>query len=109
MENRDWPTKGRGWFIVHAGLSTTELLTDDANEMALPRGGIVGMARITDCVTRMDSRWFFGKYGFVLADAFPVKLIKCRGQLGFFTPPPDALAELARVLAAKAQEGQSDE
>jgi hypothetical protein len=100
VENRDWPTKGRGWFIVHAGVSKTELAS---SQMGLPRGGIVGMARITDCVTAMDSKWFFGKFGFVLADAFPVSLIPCKGQLGFFMPPPEALATLAASLRARAE------
>lgn len=103
VENRDWPTKGRGWFIVHAGVSKSELA---ASQMDLPRGGIVGMARIVDCVTEMDSRWFFGRYGFVLRDAFPVPLIPCRGQLGFFTPPQEALAELATAIRAVAQMGE---
>lgn len=84
VENRDWPTKGRGWFIVHAGVSKSELDKDDEHEMAMPRGGVVGMARIVDCVREMESRWFFGKFGFVLRDAFPLPLIACRGQLGFF-------------------------
>ena len=84
VENRDWPTKGRGWFIVHAGVSKSEIDKDDEAEMAMPRGGVVGMARIIDCVTEMESRWFFGRYGFVLRDAFPLPLIQCRGQLGFF-------------------------
>lgn len=101
VENRDWPTKGRGWFIVHAGVSKTELAD---SQMDLPRGGIVGMARIVDCVTEMDSPWFFGKYGFVLQDAFPVPLIPCRGMLGFFTPPDDALALTAAALRALAKE-----
>lgn len=100
VENRDWPTKGRGWFIVHAGVSKSELDMDDPDEAAMPRGGIVGMARIVDCVTAMDSRWFFGKYGFVLREAFPVPLIPCRGQLGFFMPPADALQALASALRA---------
>lgn len=95
VENRDWPTRGRGWFIVHAGVSKSELDMDDPKERALPRGGIVGMARIVDCVTEMDSRWFFGQYGFVLRDAFPVALIPCRGMLGFFLPPQAALQALA--------------
>lgn len=102
VENRDWPTKGRGWFIIHAGVSKTEIDMDDPDEAAMPRGGIVGMARITDCVQQMDSRWFFGKYGFVLADAFPVPLIACRGQLGFFAPPVEAMQELAASLRALA-------
>ena len=100
VENRDWPTKGRGWFIIHAGVSKSELAD---SQVGLPRGGIVGMARIVDCVTKMDSRWFFGRYGFVLRDAFPVDMIPCRGQLSFFMPPPECLKQLAVALRARAQ------
>lgn len=98
VENRDWPTKGRGWFIIHAGVSKSELAD---SQMHLPRGGIVGMAKIVDCVTSMSSPWFFGKYGFVLRCAFPVPLIPCRGMLGFFTPPQEALDALAAALRAQ--------
>ena len=98
VENRDWPTKGRGWFIVHAGVSKTELDMDDPKEAALPRGGVVGMARIVDCVQQMESRWFFGRYGFVLRDAFPLPLIPCRGQLGFFNLPSDVLENVADAI-----------
>ncbi len=101
VENRDWPTKGRGWIIVHAGVSKSELDMDLPREASLPRGGIVGMACIVDCVTTMDSPWFFGKYGFVLRDAFPLPLVPCRGMLGFFTPPPEALALCAAALRAR--------
>ncbi len=66
--------------------------------MALPRGGVVGLARIVDCVTEMDSRWFFGRYGFVLRDAMPLPLIPCRGQLGFFALPDDVNRQVAAAL-----------
>lgn len=99
VENRDWPTRGRGWFIIHAGVSKSELAD---GEMDLPRGGIVGMARIVDCVTEMDSDWFFGKFGFVLRGAFPVQLIECKGKLGFFVPPAEPLHALAASLRALA-------
>lgn len=98
VENRDWPTKGRGWFIIHAGVSKTELAD---SQMHLPRGGVVGMARIVDCVTAMDSPWFFGKFGFVLRDAFPLPLIPCRGQLGFFTLPPEVNEQIAAAIRAR--------
>lgn len=101
VENRDWPTKGRGWFIIHAGVSKSELAD---SQMNLPRGGVVGMARIVDCVTKWDSPWFFGRYGFVLRDAFPVQLIPCRGMLGFFVPPTDVCQALAAAIA-KTREG----
>ena len=97
VENRDWPTRYRGWFLVHAGVSTSEL---DQSQMDLPRGGIVGIARITDCVTSMESRWFFGRYGFVLADARPLPLIPCRGQLSFFKLQPETLAIVAAAVRA---------
>ena len=102
VENRDWPTKGRGWFIVHAGVSKTELDMDDPAEAAMPRGGVVGMARIVDCVTEMDSRWFFGRYGFVLRDAFPLPLVNCRGKLGFFNLEPDTLRGVAQHIRERA-------
>lgn len=98
VENRDWPTKGRGWFIIHAGVSKSELA---ASQYDLPRGGVVGVARIVDCVTEMDSRWFFGRYGFVLRDAIPLPLIPCRGQLGFFALPDDVNALVAAALKAR--------
>lgn len=97
VENRDWPTRHRGWFIVHAGKSYDGGKPPQAHA-ALPLGGIVGMARVVDCVTSLNSKWFFGRYGFVLRDAFPVTLIPCRGQLSFFLPPRDALAALADQL-----------
>lgn len=95
VENRDWPTKGRGWVICHAGVSKSELDIDDPEEVAMPRGGVVGMIRITDCVQAMDSRWFFGKYGFVIGEAFPLPLVPCRGMLGFFSLDQDALNIIA--------------
>ncbi|GGF56394.1 hypothetical protein GCM10007301_15040 [Azorhizobium oxalatiphilum] len=99
VENRDWPTKGRGWFIVHAGVSKSECCEAEA---ALPRGGVVGMARITDCVTEMDSDWFRGRYGFVLRDAFPLPLVACKGALGFFRLPPETCAAVANEIRARA-------
>ncbi|MCK1322099.1 hypothetical protein IVA94_14605 [Bradyrhizobium sp. 156] len=98
VENRDWATRGRGWFIVHAGVSKTEIDKDDPKEAAMPRGGVVGMARIVDCVEQMDSSWFFGKYGFVLKDAFPLPLIPCRGMLGFFALGPDVCKRVAAAV-----------
>lgn len=103
VENRDWPTRGRGWFLIHAGVSTSELDRKDAGDMAMPRGGIVGAARIVNCVTDMDSHWFYGKYGFVLADAFPIPLVPVKGALSFFSLPTDILAAVeAHILVAGA-------
>jgi hypothetical protein len=72
------------------------------------------MARIVDCVTEMESQWFFGRYGFVLSDAFPLSLIPCRGQLGFFSLEHETLHSVAsaittydRAALSEAQEGRN--
>lgn len=107
VENRDWPTRGRGWFLVHAGVSKSEIDKYDDQEMALPRGGIVGVARIVDCVTEMESNWFFGKYGFVLRDACAIPLVPCKGQLGFFAVSDDIARVVAEHITALISQGDT--
>lgn len=94
IENRPWPTRYRGEFIVHAALTY-----DTDGHWAIERefgivlppmsemrgGGIVGRVRLVDCVTASESRWFNGPYGFVLADPTPLPFQQCRGMLNFFT------------------------
>lgn len=55
--------------------------------------GIVGVASIVDCITRMNSSWFHGPFGFLLEDARPLPLVPFRGQLGFFHVPDHCLAD----------------
>lgn len=94
VENRDWPTRIRGWVGVHAGKKIDRdgiaFIRERFPQIELPEtfetGGIVGRVRIVDCVQDMDSPWFFGDYGFVLADAEPLPFMPCRGALGFFRP-----------------------
>lgn len=54
------------------------------NKQALPTGGIVGSIEIVDCVVKSNSRWFFGRYGFVLRNPIMLPFMPVRGQLGFF-------------------------
>jgi hypothetical protein len=95
IENRNWRTTFRGRFIVHAGKKWGREQRDDLARVraqfphliipdAFDLGGIVGAATITDCVTRSESRWFFGEYGFVLQDSSPCTFVPYRGQLGWF-------------------------
>lgn len=96
IENRDWRTDFRGPVCLHA---SRQMTADDFGEAAmffrtmgieapvkaqLLRGGIVGTAEIVDCVAASESRWFFGEFGFVLANVAPTRFIECRGALGFF-------------------------
>jgi len=105
IENRDWPTKFRGRVLVHASKGMTRDEWESAWMCAhgtgaspkavgmgltrdnIERGGIVGSVEIVDCVTDSDSRWFFGRYGFVLRDPQPLPFTPWRGQLGFFDVP----------------------
>lgn len=92
VENRTWPTNFRGPVAIHAGKTIDpdgyHWVRENFPEIPLPEsfevGGIVGVARLTDCIQTMDSPWFFGPYGFVLDDAKPVPFVACRGKLGFF-------------------------
>lgn len=110
IENRDWKASYRGRVLIHSGQRVDLASEHDARHLAreagvelpplgsLPRGGIVGVATIVDCVERSDSPWFVGRYGFVLKDARPLPLVECRGALGFFKVP-DAVAAKLRALA----------
>ena len=57
-------------------------------ELKAQCGGIVGEVVMTDCVTKSDSPWFVGDYGYLFKDAKPKPFRKCKGQLNFFTVPP---------------------
>jgi len=79
IENRSWSTNFRGRVYIHASLSP--------KNKSLPGGCIVGEVDIIDCVTESKSRWFSGKYGFVLSNPIAYNApIPCKGQLGFFSP-----------------------
>lgn len=94
VENRTWKTNVRGFINIHAGktfdregydfvrLNFPQIPMPEPN--SFERGGIIGEVEIVNCVGHMDSSWFFGPFGFVLAQAHPVKFKPCRGKLGFF-------------------------
>ncbi len=104
IENRDWVTRFRGPVAIHAakGMTLREFFDAmsfmetvapvDLPSTDLPRGGIVGVAEIVDCVNRSSSPWFVGRWGFVLRNARPVPFVPCRGKLGLFRweASPDA-------------------
>jgi hypothetical protein len=104
IENRTWQPhnyglKFRGKVLIHAGKNVDggkreypdfceDMLEDFGIKLPafadLQLGGIVGMAEIIDCVTESKSRWFCGKYGFVIGRARTLPFMPCKGQLGFF-------------------------
>lgn len=98
IENRDWATRYRGRFLIHAALGMTHGEYEDAADFAffscgvdtmlpyeqMQRGGIVGIATLVECVTESSSPWFMGRVGFVLADVRPLPFFPCKGRLQFF-------------------------
>lgn len=105
IENRNWPTKFRGQFLVHASQTMSKADYDEVADwlachselrhITLPpfnkleRGGFIGSVEITDCVTGSRSPWFFGTYGFVLRNAQPMPFKPFKGQLNFFDIPAE--------------------
>lgn len=102
IENRDWPAPkqhlGRN-VLIHASKSKVRKEWDEACEFALKagatmlpdfaevdRGGIVGMVKLSRCVTKSSSPWFVGRFGHVFTDPYPMPFMPCIGQTGYFTP-----------------------
>jgi hypothetical protein len=100
IENRTWPTRFRGRFLVHAAKGMTlaeyeacqifvdgfdsELAASIPDPGDLDRGGIVGAATLVLCVRSSASEWFCGPWGFVLSEVAPLPFRPCKGALGFF-------------------------
>lgn len=128
IENRKWNTSQRGLICIHASAYTKKNFEEDReeyldvvhdavrasphseltniDESELSFGAIIGVARIVDVRRDHESPWFFGKYGFVLADQQMLQTpIKVKGALGFFdwrqrlSIPVPAPAELPAVPA----------
>jgi len=116
VENRDWPTKIRGRVLIHAAKTMTKQEWDaawhfsrssnarlKANQAGLTRetvqrGGIIGSVEVYGCVTQLSSRWFTGRYGFLLRDPRPLPFTLRSGKLGFFDVPLDELPDDVRRL-----------
>jgi hypothetical protein len=102
IENRTWKPgnpglRFRGPLAIHAARGMTQDEYEDACDsiericgfpvppaVELQRGGIIGMARLTDIVLSSNSPWFAGKHGLVLTGAAPVPFVPAAGNLGFY-------------------------
>jgi len=105
VENREWPTRTRGRVLIHASKTMTRadyqacaLYCSALPDWALPNdfrfptfeelkgqcGGIVGVMNIVGCVTKSESPWFCGPYGFVIGAASTLPFHPTKGMLGFF-------------------------
>ena len=98
IENRNWPTRLRGPFLIHTGKTFDHegyKFILDYRDMLFPlieipsrdgfkMGGIIGKAKIVNCVDSHNSPFFFGPWGFVLKDIESLPFYPCKGKLGFF-------------------------
>jgi len=113
IENRSWSTKFRGPVAIHAGRASEEgPFFDFVRDRSLietigftreetpdlPRGAVVGIVDIVDCVASDPSPWFEGPYGFVLENPRPIRPIPCKGAMQIFDLPQNVIDEIAEQL-----------
>ena len=96
VENRAWRTSYRGPLLIHAPMrveahalarfaaTSWASLFPSFDAEDYPTGGIIGMVTLIDIVTRYESPWFVGPYGWVVRDAQPVSFVPMRGALHLF-------------------------
>jgi hypothetical protein len=108
IENRTWSTSYRGPLLIHAGLAKPS--KDDLQSVEehckvdlhdLQYGGIIGQVELVDCVEKHDSEWFFGPFGFVLANPRRLPFTPCKGRLGFFEFSPQGAVGSGRITGQK--------
>lgn len=98
VENRSWPTKYRGNFLIHASkkfdLDSLDIIQAryglflDKEPSDFQTGGIIGESILIACVRGYDSIFSIpGEYQFVLIDSKFVKFQACNGKLGFWELP----------------------
>ena len=94
LENRNWKTNFRGEILIHASkdidVSDYAFVKANYQDIDLPKitdfekGGIVGKITITEVVDKSKSRWFFGKYGFLMETPIKCKFFPCKGALSLW-------------------------
>jgi hypothetical protein len=110
IENRDWSTRYKGPLLIHASRTFEDEAIDGwaykypgvraavpGKKKAYPRGKILGIVNMVDCVTNYDSHWFRGDYGFVLSGAKPFDpdlQVRYKGDLGLFDVPSSAVCKI---------------
>ena len=101
IEVRNWNTKFRGEFLVHASLNTDKEKEAELGFKNLPTGRIVGKAILLnvkkykseeefekDAEKHFAKGWWNPKaYGFILANAQRVEPFPLKGKLNFFETP----------------------
>ena len=105
IENRSWSTNYRGPVLIHAGLRPTDApIAEIERKFAikiprdLPRGGVVGIARLAGVVTVSDDLFFEGPYGLVMVGALRLPFIPATGALGLRTAKPHLVKHISPAV-----------
>lgn len=111
IENRSWRTHYRGTVAIHASKNMTRWEYEEAKDYLprrarkelpafedMPKGAILGVVELVDCVTESKSRWFGGTFGFVFKHPVAIKPITCTGALGFWEVPPAIARKLKKLV-----------
>jgi hypothetical protein len=109
VENRTWSTRYRGPVLVHASLRADDISSVDLVRYYgafppsdQPRGGIVGVVEIVDCVRPHSSQWYApGCWAFVLANARKLPFVEWKGALSLRDAPRELLTLLSCSDAQK--------
>jgi hypothetical protein len=93
IENRTWFINYRGPLLIHAGqapdntisIAEIEQTYDvEIDRHALRIGGVVGRVELVDIVTRHESRFFHGPYGWIFTKPLILPFMRCSGRQGTF-------------------------
>ena len=99
IEIRSWKTKYRGYFLIHSSKRPDTYAMDFFGFSNLPRGYIVGYAKLMDIIEYNSEMEFlrdkykhfsisikkeYPVYGFVITDVHRIKPIPYKGRLSFF-------------------------
>ncbi len=137
VENRLWRTPYRGPLLIHAGKARNNRREENSALQSVAEyagvdvdwtkffrelrfGGIIGRARLADCVHIESKRardkgyssspWACGRYLWVLKDLEPLEFVSVAGQLNIFNVPVKELLQgevrrVEKILSAYAESG----
>ncbi|MFK4726316.1 hypothetical protein ABIE89_007416 [Bradyrhizobium niftali] len=108
VENRSWATGYRGPVLIHASQRPDDITPADIERRFAvrltgeqPRGGVIGMVEIVNCVRPHPSRWYApDHFAFVLANPRPLPFVRWKGSLSLRA----ASAELLQLCALNGSE-----
>ena len=124
VENRRWSSRYRGPVLVHAPATVDQRAVAALRRegfdipVGLPTRGYLGIVQLTGCRRASleelwqrpgANRWAEGPWCFELRDPYPFpEPIPGQGALGLYSPEPNVLIQVQKILAVRSGEGVCD-